>query len=182
MGENRRIASYFTAKRSRFECQSSNASAFVVALGASILPGLVCLHGLLLVQFCLFFVPNTMEDVHVFEGVAYVPIRFIRDKQHDWVSAGWLSKQMAHMEMGVTLRHMTASSATGGVVMLCGLNGMCTGSSPQLRPQQISALWTSGRVCQRPSPCCMPWQTVPWQCLPAHRRGALLLVLEVGQG
>ena len=41
-----------------------------------------------------------MEDVHVFEGVAYVPIKFIRDKQRDWVSAGWLSKQMAHMEMG----------------------------------------------------------------------------------
>ena len=30
-------------------------------------------------------------------GVAYVPIKFIRDKQRDWVSAGWLSKQMAHM-------------------------------------------------------------------------------------
>ena len=45
----------------------------------------------------VFFVPNTMEDVHVFEGVAYVPIKFIRDKQRDWVSAGWLSKQMAHM-------------------------------------------------------------------------------------
>ena len=59
----------------------------------------MCPHGLLLVQFslCFFPVPNTMEDVHVFEGVAYVPIKFIRDKQRNWVSAGWLSKQMAHM-------------------------------------------------------------------------------------
>ena len=39
-----------------------------------------------------------MENVHVFEGVAYVPIKFIRDKERDWVPAGWLSKQMAHLE------------------------------------------------------------------------------------
>ena len=39
---------------------------------------------------------------------------------------------------------------------------------PAIASTQISVFWTSGRVCQRPSPYCMPWHTVHWQCLPLH--------------
>ena len=38
----------------------------------------------------------TTDDVHTFEGVHYIPIKVIRDKERKWVSASWLSKQMAH--------------------------------------------------------------------------------------
>ena len=38
----------------------------------------------------------TVDHVHTFEGVHYIPIKFIRDKERNWVSAGWLSKQTTH--------------------------------------------------------------------------------------
>ena len=70
-GGNGEISSYFVEKWRRFACQSSNASAFV-AVGAGVIPGSVCPHGLLLVQFSLclllfvlLFVPDTMSH-HIF--------------------------------------------------------------------------------------------------------------------
>ena len=116
----------------------------------------------------VFFVPNTMEDVHVFEGVAYVPIKFIWDKQHDWVSAGWLSKQMAHMEMGSQIETYDYLFRKGECSDALWAEWDVYWKLLQLRPQQISVFWTGGRVCQRPSPYCMPWHAMHWQCLPLH--------------
>ena len=39
---------------------------------------------------------HTMDDVHIFEGTHYIPIKAIGDKERKWVSGGWLSKWMAH--------------------------------------------------------------------------------------
>ena len=33
----------------------------------------------------------TMDDVHTFGGVHYIPNKFIRAEEWKWVSAGWLS-------------------------------------------------------------------------------------------
>ena len=60
-----------------------------------------CTHGLFLVQsspLFLFFFPS-MEHLHTFEGVSYIP-PFMRDKDQKWASAGWLSKQMVHFRVG----------------------------------------------------------------------------------
>ena len=35
------------------------------------------------------------DQVHLFNGVRYVPIKAIRDPDRKWLSAGWLSKQMS---------------------------------------------------------------------------------------
>ena len=55
MGGNGRISSYFASKWRSFECQTSNASAFLLAVRASNIPRLVSPLGLLLVQFSLCF-------------------------------------------------------------------------------------------------------------------------------
>ena len=55
MGENGRISSYFASKWRSFECQTSNASAFLLDVRASIIPRLVSPLGVLLVQFSLCF-------------------------------------------------------------------------------------------------------------------------------
>ena len=35
------------------------------------------------------------DQVHLFNGVRYVPMKAIRDPDRKWLSAGWLSKQMS---------------------------------------------------------------------------------------
>ena len=58
------------SRRRIFACQSSNASALFVVVGAGIVLASMCPHGLLLGQFSLclllfvfLFVPDTMEEI-----------------------------------------------------------------------------------------------------------------------
>ena len=56
------------------------------------------------------------DQVHQFKGVRYVPIKAIRDSDRKWLSAGWLSKQMALNNYRPPLRHQTLESPRREVV------------------------------------------------------------------
>ena len=51
----------------------------------------LCNFPLCFVLYVLSFVPHTMEDTYMFQGVAYIAIKFVRDKELNCVLAGWLS-------------------------------------------------------------------------------------------
>ena len=76
------------------------------------------LHGYVLAFTLQSVCHCTMDDVHNFEGVYCIPIEVARDKKWEWVSAGWLSKQMAHFGCSKKKPTEIGLSVTAGLGLL----------------------------------------------------------------
>ena len=69
-------------------------------------------------HFCILLL--AMDHVHTFE-VHCTPVKFIRDKDRNWVSARWLSKPMIHLGY---VKH-TATHVALAVAALGSRTGDC---------------------------------------------------------
>ena len=105
----------------------------------------------------------------MFLRALHTSIKFIQDKQHDWVSAGWLSKQMAHMEMGSEIETYDCLFSKGECSDVLWAEWDVYWKLPAIASAANHRIldWSEG-MSETPPPHYMSWHTMHWQCLPLH--------------